>query len=780
MPSYENRFYKFELDLDHQKWNLFPTDHSNSSLMAVLPKVNYTLAGKQYTLSAAGFSCEPSGMLSLDRIGLCQMFSCSQSAEYGKPTFRFEFALPQDFPLLLVRVGLLNQTDQTILQNQITLFETREIKFSSNPKEKLDFGCYVNGWQSWSYSGAYASNQKAIITNLGPFQATKLFDAATPMLSKAGEYTSDMFGALLDRTHRTGWMAGFLSQVEHFGHLRIKTRPEASVSVYASGDGADILPGSQVLTDWLAISFIQLDDRDPMAAYLDTAARVNEISVRDQIPVGWCSWYHYFNRIKPQVIRNNLYDLSEIRGQLPVDLVQMDDGFEKFVGDWLSPRDYFVGEMDLLAQDIKEEGYTPGLWLAPFIVSPSSRIYKEHPDWMILKPNGKPANAGWNWGRFCTGLDLTHPDAREYVKQVIRNAVETWGYPYLKLDFLYAGALPGKRYDMTLTRAKVLRQAMELVREAAGPQTYLLGCGAPLGSMLGIVDGMRIGTDVAPDWEPKYMGLELLFPNDPDIPSAKNALQNTVSRSFMHMRWWQNDPDCLLLRTSTNLTLAEIQTMASLIFLSGGLLLLSDDMHEVSQYRLKIAQAMLPIVGKRPWVMDWADRLHPRLQRLDFTSAVGDWHLLSYTNWDDKPLLVDINLARYGLSVESAWIVREHWSGQVQLVHDGHFEIRVPTHGTALFSARLFHADLPQYIGGDVHLSQGMEISSWREDRDGISFDMSLNHQSEGGLDVYLPMPPESIYAVDEEVEYSQVADNIYRLNILFDHTTTVNIKFRA
>ncbi len=95
---------------------------------------------------------------------------------------------------------------------------------------------------------------------------------------------------------------------------------------------------------------------------------------------------------------------------------------------------------------------------------------------------------------------------------------------------------------------------MELIREAAGPDTYLLGCGAPLGPSLGIVDGMRIGTDTAPDWEPKYMGIELLFPNDPDIPSAKNALQNTISRSAMHNRWWHNDPDCLLLRPGSNLT----------------------------------------------------------------------------------------------------------------------------------------------------------------------------------------------------------------------------------
>ena len=45
-----------------------------------------------------------------------------------------------------------------------------------------------------------------------------------------------------------------------------------------------------------------------------------------------------------------------------------------------------------------------------------------------------------------------------------------------------------------------VRAGFEAVRRGAGDDTFLLGCGAPLGPTIGVVDGMRIGPDVAPWW----------------------------------------------------------------------------------------------------------------------------------------------------------------------------------------------------------------------------------------------------------------------------------------
>jgi alpha-galactosidase len=151
------------------------------------------------------------------------------------------------------------------------------------------------------------------------------------------------------------------------------------------------------------------------------------------------------------------------------------------------------------------------LWLAPFIVHPGSRLAADHPGWLLRGRWGRPVNAGFLWGTFATALDLTHPDAVQHTKDVIHTAVEDWGFPYLKLDFLSAAALPGRFTDPTRTRAQVLRAALEAARQAAGEQTVLLGCGCPLGPAIGLVDAMRISADTSQRWRPAYQGIETFF-----------------------------------------------------------------------------------------------------------------------------------------------------------------------------------------------------------------------------------------------------------------------------
>ena len=199
---------------------------------------------------------------------------------------------------------------------------------------------------------------------------------------------------------------------------------------------------------------------------------------------------------------------------------------------------------------------------------------------------------------------------------------------------------------------------------AAGEETYILGCGAPIGGMIGQVDAMRIGADVASDWKPKYKGIEFIFPNEPNIPSVENAMQNTITRAWFHNRWWMNDPDCLLLRSTTHLTEEEIRTQASLTALSGGLVLLSDDLAQIPPERLKIIQSLIPIIGKTPMVLDWHQKLSPAMLRVDLDGALGGWHLLSYTNWEDHPVQPVLCLEDYNIRNNSTLVVSSFWDSK--------------------------------------------------------------------------------------------------------------------
>jgi alpha-galactosidase len=86
---------------------------------------------------------------------------------------------------------------------------------------------------------------------------------------------------------------------------------------------------------------------------------------------------------------------------------------------------------------------------------------------------------------------------------------------------------------------------MQLIRDAAGPDVYVLGSGAPVLASLGVCDGIRIGPDVAPFWT-NYAT------DDPSDATAENALVTSI-----HRLWLRDlvdlDPDVVYFRTRQSL-----------------------------------------------------------------------------------------------------------------------------------------------------------------------------------------------------------------------------------
>ncbi|MFD3343463.1 glycoside hydrolase family 36 protein [Streptomyces anthocyanicus] len=253
----------------------------------------------------------------------------------------------------------------------------------------------------------------------------------------------------------------------------------------------------------------------------------------------WCSWYAYYESITEEQLTK---DVTALRG-LPFDVVQVDDGWERAVGDW-EANDKFPSGMRALADRITDAGLRPGLWIAPFIVLPGSRTARQRPELLLRDGRGEPVVAGHNWGVGYWTLDLTLPAAQEHLRETIHRVVREWGFTYLKLDFVGAGAVPGVRFA-DVGREEAYRTGLSIVREAAGPDAYLLGSGAPLLPSLGLVDAIRSGPDVAPMWE-HYAT------RDPSDALARNAVVNTVHRL------WQSpllevDPDVVYFRSRLNL-----------------------------------------------------------------------------------------------------------------------------------------------------------------------------------------------------------------------------------
>jgi alpha-galactosidase len=282
-----------------------------------------------------------------------------------------------------------------------------------------------------------------------------------------------------------------------------------------------------------------------------------------------------------------------------------------------------------------------------------------------------------NWEQLCYALDCTRPEVIAWLEHVFRTVTGEWGYDYVKIDFVYAAAMDGIRSDPNVTRAQAYRRGLEAIRRATG-ERFVLGCGAPIGPSIGLINGMRIGPDVAPYWYPPIGGGTGRRRTSLSFPSAVNGIRNTMTRYWTHNRLWLNDPDCLLLRESgTALTEEEVRTLATVIGMSGGMLLDSDDLTHLSPERRDMLARLLPLRGEAAVPLDLFEHDPPRVLWR------ADRRLLAVFNWDDEPADVSVGLPSPAERLADFWTGEEHTSEGGRAVLRG-----LPAHGCKLLVLR--------------------------------------------------------------------------------------------
>ncbi len=334
---------------------------------------------------------------------------------------------------------------------------------------------------------------------------------------------------------------------------------------------------------------------DLLETYGQLVREENGTRIPRRNPVGWCSWYHYFGRLTWGDVLANL-DVARGDPGLPFEVFQVDDGFETEIGDWLTPRQGYPN-LAGMARAVRERGFVPGIWTAPFSVAETSELFGRHPEWMVAGADG-PAPAYRGWGRTIYALDTTRPDVKEWLFGLF-SALKKAGFAYFKIDFLFAAAMPGRR-SRNATPIEAYREGLEVVRRAAG-RDFVLGCGAPLLPSAGFVDGMRIGEDTAPFWKKK---------NSPFAgPDAYYALRNALFRQFMHRKLWLNDPDCLILRSrEMELGRSERETYALTAGALDNMILDSDNLTLVDADGRAVLRRALALRGRETVVRGlWED-----------------------------------------------------------------------------------------------------------------------------------------------------------------------------
>ncbi len=424
---------------------------------------------------------------------------------------------------------------------------------------------YEHGWQSWSPTGVYP----ATATSPRPTSAqaqTVHYRPARPIAERGfqGE------GLLaLDPGH--GDPVRVWAAADPMGDVpSIRARVEDGRLV-VSADGLfaeNSYPGGL----WPALSH-----------WADEFAGRLGVKPTQALPPIWCTWYHYFTEVREEDVLENLYAIDRLG--LDVGVVQVDDGYQAEIGDWLERSPRFRRPLSGLADRIKATGRRAGIWTAPLLVGARSALAKAHPDWLVAG-----GDAGSNWDEPLFALDVTHPDAASYLQHVFRS-LRAWGFDFYKIDFLYAGAIEGGRKG-DARPIDAYREALRLIREAIGPSSTLLGCGAPILPSVGLVDAMRVSPDTGPQYEPKE--------GDLSHPSQRSAVHTGRGRAFQHARFWVNDPDCLIVRPEVE----RREEWAEHVERYGGLRGSSDRIQSLDAWGLETTRRLLRPSSVRPFDLE--------------------------------------------------------------------------------------------------------------------------------------------------------------------------------
>ncbi|WP_461190595.1 glycoside hydrolase family 36 protein [Trueperella pyogenes] len=388
---------------------------------------------------------------------------------------------------------------------------------------------YRHGWNSWSSTRWWQLDKKPWRVWNNPNRTLTAEDAAT---DSPDIHTSSMLTALTGPDGQT-FLVGAVS-----GSSPTLTVTETRIVASAESDAQWFIGVGNELAVFneYAQALAKARNLTPLPRAAETVGPV------------WSSWYSWFEEITADIIAEEILPARD----LGYATIQIDDGWERRVGDWRPNEKFPAGVVELAAR-IHDAGLQAGLWVAPFIALPGTEVVDKYPQ-LFLQARDGLLPVGHNWGEHYYGLDLSRSDARDWLAHTMAELVN-WGIDMFKLDFIYAAALQAERAG-SMNREEAYRAGIETIRDAVGPDVYLLGSGAVINASIGLLNGVRVGPDTAPYWDNTERH------GDPTGPSVLNALRSSLSRTWLQPLI-DIDPDVAYFRTRGSLLSPQVNELTA-------------------------------------------------------------------------------------------------------------------------------------------------------------------------------------------------------------------------
>ncbi|MFO7795109.1 MAG: glycoside hydrolase family 36 protein [Promethearchaeati archaeon] len=670
---------------------------------------------------------------------------------------------------------------------------------NNSPTNLRNITWFKNGWQSWSPCKLFFGEEK---DRKGP--PLKVFKRTLDNQDYEieGRFYSEYNTVITEKDSNNSLLLGFTTLNNQFSRVILDYKNYNNLKLLTAFSCMDGVNFHDSTIDSSEELFLTIKTKNLAYYGLIDYAKIVKNHIQEErineIPIGWCSWYYYFTDISEEEMIKNFEIFKKNKDTFPIDFIQLDDGYFTKIGDYKEINDKFPHGLSWLFKKLKRAGFKGGLWTAPFLAEKDSNLLQTHKDWFLTKKGkDKLLKIHFNWGKFEYGLDLSKKEVLDYLKEDFKNFLYALEDPsktddsivdYFKIDFLHAATPYDADYkDKSLTRAQRYYNGIKAIRDGITNDSYLLGCGAPLGPCVGLVDAMRIGTDTAPKWKNlDWIGDKLGF----SLSSLKRALINVLYRSYMHTYFWINDPDCLMIRRNdTDLNLNEIQLQLTLFGLSGGQILISDDMTKLSEEEIKNAKLVLPPYNSEltdPILTDAFISKLPTIYFLESQEYFGKRYLSAIINWEDNMIIKSISVSKIIpnlLKDEKSFFIFDFWNQQFlgEVKRNQKIDLEIPSHHCAYLSI-IYTNELikeePILISSNLHISQGCyEITDfdYEEEEDMITIIIDLIGEREG--DVFIRLPPEKVISGCEcPFSLFDKINNIWKVRVSFIDNTSLKI----
>jgi len=396
---------------------------------------------------------------------------------------------------------------------------------------------------------------------------------------------------------------------------------------------------------------------------------------------GWNTWDYYGERVTAEDIFENVDALKKMPFAHKIDYIVIDAGWSKGWGEWVENEKFACG-LKAVADNIREAGFIPGIWMSPLAVREDVPLFTEHRDWLCPNDKGEPFKL-YN----VYYLDPTHPDARKFILDNYKYQYDA-GYRLFKMDYIEAILKVKSFYDKDAKPYDILAKMVEDVKAYTGPDAVILGCSLPLECGADIAPSMRLGLDIHnhfPHVESiaRSIAWSSVYNNkitrvDPDFLVVRGVetsnepifyLSGKRNEHYARPRAKQTAGDrrALIWCHGDQFSAVEAETWASLVAISGGNIFLSDRMSVLNDRGIGIIDNAFRLAGDDlvpEYLHD--DYRVPSLWKGDKAFVIVNWENIPRkltVSGVDKAFVSDKKFTRSGDSVTVTLLPHESFAG---------------------------------------------------------------------------------------------------------------------